>query len=67
MLRWTERQTDNQSEQRNVTSTATRVSGTVALLCDWLSCVRAAGNRFEWETVQTQSHVQTESEAQRFG
>ena len=26
---------------------------TVTLLCDWLGCVRAAGNRSEWETGQT--------------
>ena len=37
------------------------------LFCDWLSSTRAARNKFEWETVQTQSHVQTLGEAQRFG
>ena len=45
MLRWTELQTDNQSEQRNT-------SGMVTLFCDWLTNVRVSGNRFEWERDQ---------------
>ena len=43
----TELQTDSQSEQRNV-------SGTVTLFSAWLASIGAAGNRFEWETGQTQ-------------
>ena len=58
MLIWTERQTDNQSEQRNI-------SGTVSLFCDWLICVRVSGNRFEWESGQTQSSEQMKHAAQR--
>ena len=45
----------------------TQVSGTATFPCDWRGCARAPGNRFERETYQTQSHVQTEGKALRFG
>ena len=60
MLHRTDLQTDNQSEQRNM-------SGMVTLFCDWLVSVRAAGNRIEWERDQTQFSEQMKHTAQKFG
>ena len=37
---------------------------TVTHICDWLGSVSAAGNRFEWETSQTQSSEQMKHAAQ---
>ena len=39
----------------------------VTLFCDWLGCVRAARNSFEWDRDQTQFPEQMKHAAQKFG
>ena len=62
VLPWNKQQIDstyNQSEQRNT-------PGTVTPFCDWLGCVKAAGNRFEWEGDQTHFSRKIKHTAQKF-
>ena len=40
------------------------MSRTATLFCDWLICVRVSGNRFEWDTSQTQFSEQMKHAAQ---
>ena len=56
-MHWTELQTDNQSDQRNI-------SGTVTLFCDWPVWHWVSGNRFECETGQIKFSEQMKHAAQ---